>query len=125
MKENHGKIDVELAKKLLADHLDVYLGKEEPSSRTLCGHADLDNGMVPAPGFSWAAFFPAGAIDGKVLDADMARKWSLWAKWGHPCDLEFDAEKFLARHPQFEWLRGHLPNFSSQPWTLFSADDRK
>lgn len=41
MREYQGRIDVEAAKRFLADHYDAYAGKEEPNERTLCGHVDL------------------------------------------------------------------------------------
>ena len=47
MKENYGRITAEIAKTLLADHYDVYLKKENRSSRTICGHSELDDGSVP------------------------------------------------------------------------------
>jgi hypothetical protein len=37
-----GKIDLEIAKNLIADHYDTYLNKVEPDARTLCMHGDLD-----------------------------------------------------------------------------------
>ena len=52
MKKHYGKIDVEIAKRMLADHYDVYLQREAPSSRTICGHAELDGGSIPG---GWGA----------------------------------------------------------------------
>jgi hypothetical protein len=115
MKDKYGKITAETAKKLLADHYDVYLKKENPSSRTICGHFELDDGSVPASG---GPYRPSGAIDGKVVDSRMARNWQFWAKWGSSCDRAFDANDFLAEHPQFNWLKGYLPDLPAQPWTI-------
>src|SRR5439155_12044732 len=42
MAEYKGRIDVEAAKRFLADHHDVVTGSERPSSRTLFGHGDRD-----------------------------------------------------------------------------------
>jgi hypothetical protein len=39
--ENLGKIDVTRAKAFEADHYDVLMKRDNPGSRTLCGHADL------------------------------------------------------------------------------------
>ncbi len=119
MKKYYGKIDAEIAKKMLSDHYDVYLKQEIPSCRTICGHWELDNGMVPG---TLSAYYPGGAIDGKVLDADLAKNWSLWAKWGHSCDIEFNASKFIEENPQYDFLEGILPNLPIQPWTLFISD---
>lgn len=115
MKEHYGRIDVEAAKRMLGDHYDVYLQKEQPGSRTICGHYELDDGIVPgSPG----AYRPAGAVDGKVVDSDMARKWKLWARWGSSCDIGFDAEQFLAEHRQYEWLEGYLKDLPAKSWTV-------
>ena len=119
MKENYGKITADTAKKLLADHYDVYLKKENPSSRTICGHFELDDGSVP---MSAAPYRPSGTVDGKVVDSRMTKDWQFWAKWGSSCDRAFDANEFLAEHPQFNRLKGYLPDLPAQPWTIFPAN---
>jgi hypothetical protein len=113
IRENYGKIDTELAKKMLADHYDVYREQEKPSSRTICGHSDLDDGSIPG---TKSAFRPVGAVDGKVIDSDMAKNWQFVAKWGSSCDISFDAKKFLEKHPQYDWLDGFLKDLPAQPW---------
>ena len=115
-KKNYGKINVEVAKQMLADHYDVYLEKEQPSFRTICGHWELDNGMVPG---TMGAYLPGGAVDGKVVDSNLAKDWKLWAKWGSSCDIGFDAKKFLEQHPQYEWQKDYLKDLPAEPWTLF------
>lgn len=116
MKNYYGKIDVEVAKRMLADHYDVYLEEERPSFRTICGHWELDSGMVPG---TMGAYLPGGAVDGKVVDSAMAKSWQLWAKWGSSCDIGFHAEEFLEKHPQYEWLEGYLKDLPAMPWTVF------
>jgi hypothetical protein len=116
MKKNYGKIDTEIAKQMLADHYDVYLEKEQPSFRTICGHWELDNGMVPG---TLGAYLPGGAVDGKVVDSNMAKNFKLWAKWGSSCDIGFNAKEFLDKHPQYEWLNGYLKDLPAEPWTIF------
>jgi len=120
MKKHFGKIDVEIAKQMLADHYDVYLQKENPCGRTICGHRELDDGSVPG---SRGAYLPSGAIDGKVVDSDMAENWQFWAKWGSSCDIAFDAEEFLQRHTQYDWLEGYLVDLPAQPWTIFPVKE--
>lgn len=122
MKEYYGKIDVEVGKQILADHYDVYLEKENPSSRTICGHRELDDGSVPA---SSCPYSPAGAIDGKVVDSNMAKNWQFWAKWASSCDIGFDAEKFLQKHTQYDWLQGYLKDLPAQPWTIFPVKENE
>jgi len=119
IKEHYGKIDAEIAKQMLADHYDVYLGREKPSSRTICGHSELDDGSVPC---TKSAYFPGGAVDGKVVDSDMAKNWKIWAKWGSSCNIGFDAKEFLEKHTQYDWLKGYLKDLPAQPWTIFPVD---
>jgi len=122
MKEHYGKIDIEIAKGMLADHYDVYLGKENPSGRTICGHAELDDGSIPG---SWSAYLPGGAIDGKVVDSSLARNWRFWAKWGSSCDIGFDAKQFLEKHTQYDWLQGYLKDLPAEPWTIFPLKEKE
>lgn len=119
MKKLHGKIDVEVAKQMIADHYDMYLEKENPSSRTICGHLELDDGSVPG---SRGAYLPIGAVDGKVIDSNLAKNWRFWVKWGSSCDIGFDAQKFLEKHTQYDWLEGYLEDIPSEPWTVFPPE---
>ncbi len=119
MKDNYGRMNIPLAKQMLADHYDVYLQKEQPGSRTICGHGELDDGHVPGSG---SAYRPSGAFDGKVVDSNMAQNWQMWAKWGGSCDLAFDATQFLEKHHQYDWMKGCLPDFPPKPWTIFPRE---
>lgn len=118
LKERYGKINVDNAKTMLADHYDVYLKRNNPSSRTICGHLELDDGAVPA---SPPPFMPAGALDGKIIDSNMAKDWRFWAKMGCSCDRNFDANDFLRDHPQYNWLKEYLPDLPNQPWIVLPA----
>jgi hypothetical protein len=123
LREYSGKIDAELAKRMLADHYDVYLGEEKPGSRTICGHCELDDGRIPTVIWTGAgAYYPAGALDGKVVNSEMAEKWQFWAKWGSSCDRDFRAEQFLERHTQYDWLKGYLKDLPAEPWTIFPKE---
>ncbi|MBU1909536.1 MAG: hypothetical protein KJ726_05790, partial [Verrucomicrobia bacterium] len=104
--------------KILADHYDVYLQKKNPGSRTVEGHYWLD------PFEFWpnrVAFAPAGAVDGKVVDSDMARRLGFWARWGSSSGMPFDARKYLTERIQWDYLDGYLKDRPTQPWTFFTA----
>jgi hypothetical protein len=122
MKKHYGKIDVEIAKQMLADHYDVYLEKEKPTSRTICGHHELDDGSIPG---SRGAYYPGGAIDGKVVDSNLAKNWQFWARWGSSCDIGFDAKQFLEKHTQYDWLQGYLKDLPAKPWTVFPVEEKE
>jgi hypothetical protein len=125
MEEHHGKIDVEVAEKILADHYDVYLKKDNPCSRTVDGHYELDaREYMSSPGRP-LPFQPRGTVDGKVMDSDLAKQLSFWARWGNSSGMPFDAEEFLAEHIQWSHLNGYLKDRPAQPWTLFVAGERK
>jgi hypothetical protein len=121
MKENAGRIDADLAKVFEADHWDAYLGKENPSGRSLCGHFELD----PQASGSDIPYEPSGTFDAKVVDRAMAKSLSFAARWGSACDIPFDADKFLRDHPQFEHLRGLVKSRPTQPWTVFRAGENE
>ncbi len=121
MKETEGKIDIETGKAFLADHFDTYLNTSNPSYRSICGHAELDSQSSG----TFAPFIPAGAYDGKVVDAIMARQMSFVARWGAPCGTPFDAKKFLEQHAQYDWMDGLLKDRPTQPWTVFKAGEKE
>jgi hypothetical protein len=123
MSQCAGKIDLEAARGFEADHFDVYLGKEHPGERSLCGHFELER--VPASPWPYIPNEPAGALDAKVVDSKMARRMSLAARWGAPCGMAFDAEKFLRDHPQFEWMTDILRSRPSEPWTDFASGEQR
>ena len=120
MKENKGKINVKLAKAFEADHYDSYLKKINPAGRSLCGHWELDDQFCGP----YQPFSPEGTIDGKVVDAVMARQMSFTARWGSACGMAFDANKFLEDHPQYDWLTGILKSRPTEPWTTFKAGEK-
>ena len=121
MKENAGKINVDLAEKLEADHYDTYLNTTTPDIRTLCSHPDLDADTygVDIP------FAPWGTLDGKVVDSKMAKQMSFVARWGSACGTPFDAKGYLEKHQQFDWMEGLIKDRPAQPWTSFRAGEKK
>jgi hypothetical protein len=121
MGQNRGKIDVVRAKGFEADHYDTYLEKTRLDGRTLCAHFDLEG--EPAGSWPGVPFGCAGTLDGKVVDAAMARRMSFAARWGSACGRAFDAKKYLAAHPQFDWMQDILKDRPSQPWTEFRAGE--
>jgi hypothetical protein len=123
LKENAGKINLEIAQTFESDHFDSYLGIIKPGSRTLCAHYYLDSN-VQTPGWD-EPFYPSGVMDGKVIDSKMAKQMSFLARWGSSCGTPFDAKAFLEEHPQYEWMTGLLKDRPTQPWTVFKAGETK
>jgi hypothetical protein len=118
MTENKGKIDVHLAEQFLADHVDSFSGKTEPSERTLCGHVELS----PRGMGTWQVpFGTAGAVQNKATDTAMAAKMEFTAAAGHACGMDFRAAKHLQQHPEQSWERPELRDMKAYPWTTISA----
>ncbi|MCL4539343.1 MAG: phospholipase B family protein [Bacteroidetes bacterium] len=121
MKKYAGKINIALAEKFEADHYDTYLNKVHPDQRTLCGHSELDSRMDGGPG---KPFSPWGTLDGKVVDAKMAKNMSFYARWGDACGTPFSAKKFLSEHPQYRWMTGLIKDRPTEPWVEVKAGEK-
>jgi hypothetical protein len=118
LRDQHaGMIDASVATRMLADHRDVYLDADCPSPRTICGHTDNDGSGLGGN----EPWYPWGSLDGKVTSGQLARDMKLIARWGRACGTPFEIDPFLARHPQYAWLRGHMKDRPTQPWTKFTA----
>jgi hypothetical protein len=120
MAESAGKIDLAAAQRFEADHLDVYRGALLPGERTLCGHLELVTDPVSP---TVIPNEPGGTVDAKVVDSGMAKRMSFAARWGSACGTPFDAHKFLAEHPQYEWMKDLLQDRPAEPWTVFTAGE--
>lgn len=126
MEENKGKIDLEVAKKIIADHYDVYLLKEDnPCSRTVCSHYDLDSRKYMSQSDRPKPFAPRGALDGCVTDSTLAKEMTFWGRYGSSCEIPFNKDEFCKKHIQYENYREYLMDRPSQPWTKFSSNNFK
>ena len=121
LKENKGKIDVDLAEKMLGDHVDSYHQRRETNERTLCGHVDSSPRGIEIWG--WGPYFPGGAVQGKATDSEMTKEMKLVARAGHPCGEDFLAKPFLAAHPEYAWQAPYLHDMKAGPWTEFHAGE--
>jgi hypothetical protein len=118
MEENKGKIDAAAGQRFLADHVDTFDGRTQPSERTLCGHIEASPRGLP----NWQRpHAPAGAVQNKVTDAAGAEKMTFHAALGHACGTGFKASEHLARYPEFGWTREILRDMPARGWAKFSA----
>ncbi|MGA2904405.1 MAG: C45 family peptidase [Candidatus Korobacteraceae bacterium] len=120
---NKGQIDVALGEKFLADHWDPYEGREDPNTRSLCGHEE--NSPTGEPAWSDPPYNPGGAVTAQAADSTMAKNMTLQARAGHPCGEDFIADTFLKQHPEFNWQRPILQDMKGNPWTEFKASDKQ
>jgi hypothetical protein len=120
MDEHKGKLTVELAKIILSDHYDIYLHKENPCSRTVCSHYDLDAREYMSDPSRPKPYQPRGAIDGNVCDSTMAKKMSFYMRYGDSCGIPFLKDDFCNDHREWAYLRPYLHDRPQQQWTIFS-----
>jgi hypothetical protein len=121
LNENKGKIDVQLAQQMLADHVDSFEKKTEANERVLCGHVDTSARGVAI--WDWQPYYPGGAVQAKATDSTMAKEMRLVARVGHPCGDDFLAKPFLAAHPDYAWQEPYLRDMKAGPWTTFRAGE--
>jgi hypothetical protein len=120
MSENKGKIDVPMAEKFLADHVDSVTGKTEPSERTLCGHFELSK-RASGAGAWQTGYSTAGAAQNKATDSSMTSNMKFVAAAGHACGMDFLAAKHLQEHPETSWEKPALRDMKAFPWTTIAA----
>lgn len=123
MEENKGKINIDIAKKIIADHYDVYLLKDNnPCSRTVCSHYELDPREYMSQSDRPKPFDPRGAIDGCVTDTKLIKDMSFWGRFGSSCGTPFNKDEFCKKHIQYSNFHEYLHDRPSQPWTKFSFE---
>jgi hypothetical protein len=121
MNEHKGKINIEIAQKIISDHYDVYLQKDDnPCSRTVCSHYELDAREYMSQSDRPKPFAPHGAIDGCVTDSNLAKKMTFVGRFGNSCGIPFLKNEYCDKHIQFDNFRPYLKDRPSQPWTKFS-----
>ena len=121
MEQHKGQLDIAIAKDIIADHYDVYLNKINPSSRTCCGHYELDDRAYMSQADRPVPYQPRGAVDGIVCDTNLAKKMSMIARWGSSCGIPFNKTEFCKKHIQWKDQEPYLHDRLSQPWTEFSV----
>lgn len=117
--ELKGKIDLETGKQIEGDHVDALQGKSANNRCVICGHIDED--ALGCAEWSLPAYYPMGAVQGKVTTAALAANMQLWAHMGHPCGQDFIGAPFYKAHPEYAWMSKYLTDMKSYPWTMFAA----
>ena len=126
MEKYKGRICPKTSMTIMGDHYDVYLHKDNnPCARTVCAHYELDAREYMSQDSRPVPFTPRGAVDGCIIDSNMANKMSFLLRWGNSCGIPFIVKDFCKKHPQWAYLQDHLHDRPRQPWTLFSIHDSK
>ena len=126
MDENKGKINIEIAKKIISDHYDVYLQKENnPCSRTVCSHYDLDAREFMSQSDRPKPYSPHGALDGFVCDSNLAKKMTFIGRYGNSCGTPFVASDYFKKHRQYYKFEPYIYDRPTEPWTEFTVTNIK
>jgi len=115
-----GKLNIDIAQKIISDHYDVYLNKENLCSRTVCSHYELDAREYMSDPSRPKPFQPRGALDGNVVDSTMTKNMSFLLRWGSSCGTPFYTDKFFSENRVWDYLKPYLHDRPQQPWTTFS-----
>uniref|UniRef100_A0A6C0F6B8 Uncharacterized protein n=1 Tax=viral metagenome TaxID=1070528 RepID=A0A6C0F6B8_9ZZZZ len=120
MDEHKGKINIEVAKAIISDHYDVYLNETNPCSRTVCSHYELDPREYMSQADRPKPYQPRGALDGCVVDSEMAKKMSFMLRYGNSCGIPFDKNAFCDQNRIWDSQRPYLHDRPQQPWSTFT-----
>ena len=123
MNQHKGKINIEIAQEIIADHYDVYLNKTNPCSRTCCSHYELDDRAFMSQADRPLPYQPRGAVDGCVADTESCKNMGFYGRWGSSCGIPFYTKEFIKQNIQWKRFGPHLHDRPSQPWTYFKTLD--
>jgi hypothetical protein len=124
MDKNKGKINIQIAQAIIADHYDVYLKKINLCSRTVCSHYELDDRAFMSQSDRPLPYQPRGAVDGCVADTESCKKMAFYGRWGSSCGTPFVVKDFIEKNMQWKRYAPYLVDRPSQPWTYFIATDK-
>ena len=114
------RISTDDARSIISNHWDVYLEKDNPCSRTICSHYDLDKREYMSQESRPKPYQPKGSVDGKICTSDLCNNMQFLARWGNACGTDFKKEEFCDKHRQWEYQRAYLEDRLKQPWVVCS-----
>lgn len=106
--QSYDKLDIPIAKKIISDHYDPFLKKENPGYRTICKHNEISKQKK---------YYPFGTCDAKITTTELAKQMQFIAKWGPPCNQTFNSKQFIHKHPKYQYLEPYLEDFKKELWT--------
>ena len=118
--EGTKRISVAEAQKIISDHYDLYLEKDNPCSRTICAHYDLDKREYMSQESRPKPFQPKGAVDAKIGSSSMCDKMQFMARWGNACGTDFKKDEFCNLRREWEYQRAYLEDRLKEPWVVCS-----
>jgi hypothetical protein len=112
----YGKLNLQNAKSILADHYDVAQGKNIMNQRGICKHSEMESIE-----YARTPNYPFGCTDGKVVNSEMAREMTFLGRFGSCCGRIFDAKKHIENNPIYKDWKPFLENFPRTKWTKIQS----
>ena len=114
------RISVNEAQQIISSHWDVYLEKDNPCSRTICSHYELDKREYMSQESRPKPNQPKGSVDAKICTSELCNKMQFIARWGNACGTDFKKDAFCNLHKQWEYQRDYLEDRLEKPWVVCS-----
>jgi hypothetical protein len=112
------RISATEAQLIISSHWDIYLEKDNPCSRTICSHYELDKREYISQESRPKPYQPRGSVDGKICSSDLCNKMQFLARWGNACGIDFKKDDFCTLHKQWEYQRAYLEDRLRKPWVV-------
>ena len=112
------RISTNEAQLIISSHWDIYLEKDNPCSRTICSHYELDKREYISQESRPKPYQPRGSVDGKICSSDLCNKMQFLARWGNACGIDFKKDDFCNLHAQWEYQRAYLEDRLRKPWVV-------
>jgi len=110
----YGKINVESAISIIADHYNSYTNTDCMNRLGICKHMEYDSSKKDRHKKAYRLF---GSTDGKVVNTEMSKKMNFLGRFGSACGRRFSIDDHIKKHPEYEKYRGYVQDFVSRPWT--------
>ena len=106
-RKHYGKINLSIAKEIIADHYDTKENKTHKSARGICKHSESDDAND---------YSPYGATDGKVMNSSLAKTLNFHGRFGSSCGRSLSIGSYLNKHPNHKKWFSLLDDFKSFGW---------
>lgn len=116
--EGAKRISIAEAQLIISDHYDLYLGKDNPCSRSICAHYDFDKREYMSQEGRPKPYQPKGAVDAKICSSSLCNKMQFMARWGNACGTDFKKDEFCDLRREWEYQRAYLEDRLKEPWVV-------
>ena len=116
--EGAKRISIAEAQLIISDHYDLYLGKDNPCSRSICAHYDFDKREYMSQEGRPKPYQPKGAVDAKICSSSLCNKMQFMARWGNACGTDFKKDEFCDLRREWEYQRAYLEDRLRKPWVV-------